>query len=100
MLAGKSRTLNAHPVPPDCSVDHLERCWLKAHNEAAALQSECQLLEQVFRVVQADWRDVRERLAQSEALRDALGARCMGSSDADLGALHALPMPLSHGSAA
>ncbi len=57
----------------DYSANLLERRWFAAGRAASEVQAECDALAHVLDMAQAAWRGARTRLAQLEALRDALG---------------------------
>jgi hypothetical protein len=59
----------------DDPVDGLmERRWFAIAREAGKLQSECDTLATVREMVDDAWRGARARLAELEAVRDALGS--------------------------
>jgi hypothetical protein len=63
-----------HSYPAeDYAAGLLERRWFAARRAASETQAECDALAQVLDMAQAAWRGARTRLAQLEALRDALG---------------------------
>jgi hypothetical protein len=51
----------------------IERRWFALHRATARLQGECKVLAGVMQATQDDWREVRARLSELEAMRDALG---------------------------
>jgi hypothetical protein len=50
----------------------LERRWFAAHKAAQAMRVECEILREVMNTAQANWRDAMARLANLDALCDAL----------------------------
>ena len=50
----------------------LERRWFAAHKAAQAMRVECEILREVMDTAQANWRDAMTRLANLDALCDAL----------------------------
>jgi hypothetical protein len=57
----------------DVAADRLERGWFAAFRAASAARAECEaLLEQMERI-EISWNHARVRLAEIEAIRDALG---------------------------
>jgi hypothetical protein len=63
-----------HSYPAeDRAAGLLERRWFAAGRAASEVQAECDALAHVLDKAQAAWRGARTRLAQLEALRDALG---------------------------
>jgi hypothetical protein len=50
----------------------LERRWFAAHKAAQAMRVECEILREVMDTAQANWRDAMARLANLDALCDAL----------------------------
>jgi hypothetical protein len=51
----------------------LERRWFAALRAARSAQAECEALLEVMGLAQDAWRRTRAKLAELEALRDALG---------------------------
>jgi hypothetical protein len=71
-----------HSYPAeDCAAGLLERRWFAAGRAASETQAECDALAQVLDLAQAAWRGARARLAQLEALRDALGEELLGDNE-------------------
>jgi len=65
----------------DCTAGHsenesdsvlLERRWFAAHKAAQAMRVECEILREVMDTAHANWRDAMARLANLDALCDAL----------------------------
>jgi hypothetical protein len=50
----------------------LERRWFAAHKAAQGMRVECEILREVMNTAQANWRDAMARLANLDALCDAL----------------------------
>jgi hypothetical protein len=50
----------------------LERRWFAAHKAASGLRTECEILREVMNTAQANWRDARSKLANLDALCNAL----------------------------
>jgi hypothetical protein len=50
----------------------LERRWFAAHKAAQSMRLECEILHEVMNTAQANWRDAMARLANLDALCDAL----------------------------
>jgi hypothetical protein len=50
----------------------LERRWFAAHKAAQAMRVECEILREVMDTAHANWRDAMARLANLDALCDAL----------------------------
>ena len=57
----------------DGAAERLERRWFAAQRAASEARSECETLLEVRAMADAAWRSARLRLAELEALRDALG---------------------------
>jgi hypothetical protein len=57
----------------DWAAGLLERRWFAARRAASQVQAECDALAHVLDMAQAAWCGAQTRLAQLEALRDALG---------------------------
>jgi len=57
----------------DAAADLLERRWFAAFKAASGVRTECEALLESMAVMQTDWSRARARLAELEALRDALG---------------------------
>jgi hypothetical protein len=58
----------------DAAANRLERRWFAAFKAASAARAECEaLLDQMARIETA-WNLARTRLAEIEAMRDALGS--------------------------
>ncbi len=91
-----SMTMIDRAAPDDAEADRLERQWFGAHRAAAEAHSECEVLREVMAQVAESWRDARVRLAELEALRDALGDE-LGKLDAHArgGALRAQSMAMT-----
>lgn len=51
----------------------LERRWFAAFKSASAVRTECEALLEALAITQTAWNRARARLAELEALRDALG---------------------------
>jgi hypothetical protein len=50
----------------------LERRWFAAHQAARAMRTECEILRDVMNTAQSNWRDARSKLANLDALCNAL----------------------------
>ena len=57
----------------DPAANLLERRWFSLITATRAMQAECDAICEVMQLAEASWRRARARLAQLEALRDALG---------------------------
>ncbi len=57
----------------DAAADLLQRRWFAAFKAASGVRAECEALLESMAHVQAAWSRARIRLADLEALRDALG---------------------------
>jgi hypothetical protein len=57
----------------DAAADLLERRWFAAFKAASGVRTECEALLESMAVMQTAWSRARARLADLEALRDALG---------------------------
>jgi hypothetical protein len=57
----------------DAAADLLERRWFAAFKAASGVRTECEALLESMAVMQTAWSRARARLAELEALRDALG---------------------------
>jgi hypothetical protein len=57
----------------DAAVDLLQRRWFAAFKAASLVRAECEVLLEAVALTQDSWRQARIRLAEMEALRDALG---------------------------
>jgi hypothetical protein len=57
----------------DSAADLLERRWFAAFKAASGVRTECEALLESMAVMQTAWSRARARLAELEALRDALG---------------------------
>ena len=57
----------------DAAADLLERRWFAAFKAASGVRGECEALLESMAVMQTAWSRARARLAELEALRDALG---------------------------
>ncbi len=64
--------MNRH-IDGDAAADRLERRWFAAFKAASAARGECEAQLEAAALAQAAWRRARARLAELEALRDALG---------------------------
>jgi hypothetical protein len=57
----------------DAAADLLERRWFAAFKAASGARAECEALLESMAITQTAWTRARARLADLEALRDALG---------------------------
>jgi hypothetical protein len=57
----------------DAAAEKLERRWFAAQRAASQVRGECETLLEVRAMADEAWRSARLRLAELEALRDALG---------------------------
>jgi chromosome segregation ATPase len=70
-------------VDGDAATGLLERRWFAAFKAASSVRAECEsLLESMARAEDA-WSRARERLAEIEALRDALGEQLDALNERD-----------------
>ena len=60
-------------VDGDAAADLLQRRWFAAFKAASGVRAECEALLEVITLTETAWRRARVRLAEIEALRDALG---------------------------
>jgi chromosome segregation ATPase len=61
----------------DAATDRLERRWFAAFRAASAARAECEALLEQREQIEATWNQARVRLAEIEAMRDALGDELM-----------------------
>jgi len=61
----------------DAAADRLERRWFAAFRAASAARVECEVLLDQREQIEATWNQARVRLAEIEAIRDALGEEIM-----------------------
>ena len=57
----------------DAAANLLERRWFATFKAASGVRAECEALLESMAVTQVAWSRARARLAELEALRDALG---------------------------
>jgi hypothetical protein len=57
----------------DVAADRLERGWFAAFRAASAARAECEALLEEMERIEISWNHARVRLAEIEAIRDALG---------------------------
>jgi hypothetical protein len=57
----------------DAAIDLLQRRWFAAFKAASGARAECEVLLEAMALTEESWRQARIRLAEMEALRDALG---------------------------
>jgi hypothetical protein len=57
----------------DAAANLLERRWFAAFKAASGVRTECEALLESMAAIQVAWSRARARLAELEALRDALG---------------------------
>ena len=57
----------------DAAANLLERRWFAAFKAASGVRAECETLLESMALTQVAWSRARARLAELEALRDALG---------------------------
>jgi DNA repair exonuclease SbcCD ATPase subunit len=62
----------------------IECRWFTLHRAAERFREECETLAEVLQATQNAWHDARSRLAELEAMRDALGQE-LAQSDACIG---------------
>ena len=60
-------------VDGDAAANLLERRWFAAFKAASGVRAECEALLESMALTQVAWGRARARLAELEALRDALG---------------------------
>jgi hypothetical protein len=60
-------------VDDAAAVDLLQRRWFAAFKAASLVRTECEVLLEAMALTEESWRQARIRLAEMEALRDALG---------------------------
>jgi hypothetical protein len=71
-----------HSYPAeDWTAGLLERRWFAAGRAASEVQAECDALARALDMAEAAWRGARTRLAQLEALRDALGEELVAGDE-------------------
>jgi hypothetical protein len=61
----------------DVAADRLERGWFAAFRAASAARAECEALLEEMERIEISWNHARVRLAEIEAIRDALGEEVM-----------------------
>jgi hypothetical protein len=61
----------------DIAADRLERGWFAAFRAASAARAECEALLEEMERIEISWNHARVRLAEIEAIRDALGDEVM-----------------------
>jgi len=57
----------------DAAAEMLERRWFAAFKAASGARAECEALIEAMITAEAAWAEARDRLANLESLRDALG---------------------------
>ena len=57
----------------DAAAEMLERRWFAAFKAASCARAECEALIEAMITTEAAWADARDRLANLESMRDALG---------------------------
>ena len=57
----------------DAAANLLERRWFAAFKAASGIRAECETLLESMALTQVAWSRARARLAELEAMRDALG---------------------------
>ena len=62
-----------HYMDGDAAANLLERRWFAAFKAASGVRAECEALLESMALSQVAWSRARARLAELEALRDALG---------------------------
>jgi hypothetical protein len=72
MMERKAMTAKRY-MDSDAAADLLERRWFAAFKAASGVRAECEALLESMAVMQTAWSRARARLAELEALRDALG---------------------------
>jgi hypothetical protein len=60
-------------VDGDAAANLLERRWFAAFKAASGIRAECETLLESMALTQVAWSRARARLAELEAMRDALG---------------------------
>jgi hypothetical protein len=67
----------------DAATDLLERRWFAAFKAASSVRAECESLLESMARNEAAWNRARARLAEVEALRDALGEQLEALNERD-----------------
>jgi len=62
----------------DAAAERLERRWFAAFKAASSVRAECEALLEAMEITENAWNQARARLAELEALRDALGEELEG----------------------
>jgi hypothetical protein len=70
-----SHALAAQDSDSEPTVNLLERRWFAAQSATRGMRTECDLLLEALNLAQAAWQRARSRLAEFEALSDALENR-------------------------
>jgi chromosome segregation ATPase len=65
----------------EAAVERLERRWFAAFKAASGVRAECEALLEAMEITENAWNQARARLAELEALRDALAEELEHSSD-------------------
>jgi hypothetical protein len=65
----------------DAAANLLERRWFAAFKAASGVRAECETLLESMALTQAAWSRARARLAELEAMRDALGEELEASDE-------------------
>jgi hypothetical protein len=67
----------------DAAANLLERRWFAAFKAASGVRAECESLLESMALAQVAWSRARARLAELEALRDALGEEFEGLDECE-----------------
>jgi hypothetical protein len=67
----------------DAAANLLERRWFAAFKAASGVRAECEVLLESMALNQVAWNRARARLAELEALRDALGEQLEALDERD-----------------
>ena len=65
--------MNTRDADSDAAAERLERRWFAAFKAASNVRAECEALLDAMEITENAWNQARVRLAELEALRDALG---------------------------
>lgn len=65
--------MTTYSADGDAAAALLERRWFAAFKAASTVRAECEALLEAMAMTETAWNHARTRLAELEALRDALG---------------------------
>ena len=65
----------------DAAIERLERRWFAAFKAASGVRAECEALLEAMEITENAWNQARVRLAELEALRDALAEELEQSNE-------------------